>query len=180
MFSGRRSERGASIVEYAFAVILFLLLMFGIVGFGHALYAYQFVNHAAKEATRWAAVNGSTCYNDHSCDGNWPMFHTNPADQTAVQTFVSNHIPPGINAGNVTAVACGVLNGTLGDPKAKAPLPLPPACQDNPPNFCTAATPNVPGCPVKVQVSYNFNFIVPFISSSPLTLSSTSEMVIVH
>lgn len=173
--SGR--EQGESIVEYALVVILFLTLIFGIVGFGHALYTYQFVNHAAKEATRWAAVNGSTCSNDSSCNGVWPMFHNTPADEQSVKDLVTHLVPPGIDSTKVTTIACGVLNGTLGNAKG---TPAPPACQDAVPSFCTAATPNVPGCSVKVQVSYNFNFIVPFIRSSALTMSSTSEMVIVH
>src|SRR4029077_8711371 len=57
----RRSERGATLVEYAFVFILFLTLIFGISGFGHALYVYHHVNNAAKEATRYAAVRGYLC-----------------------------------------------------------------------------------------------------------------------
>ncbi len=41
-------------------------------------------------------------------------------------------------------------------------------------------TANSPGCTVEVQVSDNFNFLIPFIHNSAITLSSTSEMVISH
>jgi len=44
-----RSQRGAALVEYAFVLILFLSLLFGISGFGHALYVYHAINNAAKE-----------------------------------------------------------------------------------------------------------------------------------
>jgi hypothetical protein len=37
-----------------------------------------------------------------------------------------------------------------------------------------------PGCEVQVQVRYNFNFLVPFVHSSSVTMSSTSQMIIAH
>jgi hypothetical protein len=47
------------------------------------------------------------------------------------------------------------------------------------PTVC-ATTTNAPGCTVEVQVQYNFNFLAPFVHSSVVTMSSTSEMVIAH
>lgn len=43
---------------------------------------------------------------------------------------------------------------------------------------CPAPAQNGPGCTVKVTVSYPFTLAVPFITSSVLTLSSSSQMVI--
>ena len=37
---------------------------------------------------------------------------------------------------------------------------------------------NVPGNTVKVKVQYTFSFVMPFMSLSPITMSSTSQMVI--
>ncbi len=37
---------------------------------------------------------------------------------------------------------------------------------------------NVPGNTVTVQVQYKFTFVMPFIKLSPITMSSTSQMVI--
>src|ERR1700751_129670 len=62
-----KDERGATLVEFAFVLIIFMTILFGIVGFGHALYAYHFVSHPAREAARYAAVRGSTCGNDGRC-----------------------------------------------------------------------------------------------------------------
>ena len=62
-------ESGSGLIEYAIAFIAFMMLMFGITGFGHALYAYTFVSNVARDASRWAAVNGSTCGSDNSCNG---------------------------------------------------------------------------------------------------------------
>ena len=91
----RARQRGAALVEYAFTFIFSMTLFLGIMEFGHALYAYHFVNNAAKEATRWAAVNGANCNYDSSCNGTAPM-NNGPAKSADVNTFVQNHIPPGI------------------------------------------------------------------------------------
>jgi Flp pilus assembly protein TadG len=143
-------ECGSNLVEYAFMFIPFMLLMFGIAGFGHALYAYHFVSTEAREATRWAAVNGSTCNSDTSCNGLGGM-NSGPVSGADIATYVANHTPPGIDPTQITVTSTWI------------------------PANC-----NTPGCTVEVQVSYNFHFIFPLISTSALPLSSTSEMVIAH
>jgi Flp pilus assembly protein TadG len=145
-------------VEYAFILIFFLSLIFGIGGFGHALYAYHFVNHSAKEATRWAAVNGFARNADSSC--------TLPATSTDVTTFVKNRIPQGIDPAKVTVTTTWPTTAAS-------------------PQICTGgpgipAKPNAPTCTVEVQVQYTFNLIFPLIPTSPINLSSTSEMIIAH
>ena len=156
----RKKQTGTTLVEYAFSILIFLTLIFGAMGFSHALYAYHFVNHIAKEATHWAAVNGHSCdstYGDGSC--------TAAASSDDVKRYVKSHVPLGLDQTKIDASACGV-EGTS-------------SCADSTPTVC-AGTPNYAGCTVQVQVSYTFNFIVPLISTNPLTLSSTSEMVISH
>jgi Flp pilus assembly protein TadG len=142
-------DDGSNIVEYGIVFILFATMLFGIAGFGHALYAYHFVSHAAREATRWASVNGSTCASDSSC--------TAPAKGSDVTTFVDNIVPMGVNSSNVAVNTS--WPSTAG--------------------VC-AATSNAPGCAVKVQVSYNFSFILPLIHTNAITVSSSSQMLISH
>jgi Flp pilus assembly protein TadG len=48
-------ERGSVAVEFALLAPLFLLLLFGIVDFGHALYMKQIVSNASREAARYAS-----------------------------------------------------------------------------------------------------------------------------
>jgi Flp pilus assembly protein TadG len=55
-----RSERGQTLVEFAFASILFLTTIFGIVEFGLAVYHYNLVSDLAQEGARWASVRGSS------------------------------------------------------------------------------------------------------------------------
>ena len=153
----RRQERGSTLLEFALVFILFMTMLLGIAGFGHALYAYHFVSNAAREATRWAIVNGSTCASDSSC--------TAPASQADVANYIKSITPPGITWSNVTVTACGTSDTGK--------------CADSTPAAC-ATTPNAPGCTVKVQVSYPFTFIFPLLPTNPITMSSSSEMVIAH
>lgn len=53
-------EKGSVLVESAITVAVLFVILFGIIDFGRALYTYHFVANAAREATRWASVNGST------------------------------------------------------------------------------------------------------------------------
>src|SRR5580700_827662 len=90
-------EDGGSLVEYALSFLLLITMIFGICGFALGLYAYHFVGSAAREATRWASVNGSTCATDNTC--------TSPAKAGDVQSYVKNTVPAGIDASQVTVVA---------------------------------------------------------------------------
>jgi Flp pilus assembly protein TadG len=162
--ANRRPEKGSAMVEFAVVVVLLLILLFGIVDFGRALYTFHFLSNAARDATRWASVNGATC--GTSCDGTPPM-NNGPATQADVQNYVRGTAPPGIDAVHVNVVTCGTEGGT----ECSAGMPVPVSC---------ATTVNDPGCTVGVTVSYPFNFIVPLVHSGSITLSSTSQTIISH
>lgn len=169
-----RHERGSTLVEFALMFILLMTLLLGSMSFAHALYAYHFVSHAAKTASRWAAVNGSTCNNDNSCNGTGGMSN-GPATSTSIQNYVQTLVPPGIIAANVTATTSWPV-------------------QTNSPTACTTSAQNYPGCTVEVTVSYPFQFDFPLIdamvpaattTTAPCTapglcMQTTSQMVIVH
>jgi hypothetical protein len=53
----RRGERGAAAVEFALVGLLLFTLLFGILQFGMWFWAWQAGAHAAREASRTAAVN---------------------------------------------------------------------------------------------------------------------------
>jgi Flp pilus assembly protein TadG len=183
---GRRKERGASLVEYAFILILFFSLIFGVSGFGHALYAYHFVNEAAKEATRYAAVRGATCANDAdggSCQtSNSASGTAGPTSQTDVVSYVTSITPPSIDSSKVTVTA------TWPGPAS------PPICFHNvtlPDGTVVPKWPDKsPGCSAQVTVAYPYNFIFPLLpavttTTAPCTnpgfcLKSTSEIFIAH
>jgi Flp pilus assembly protein TadG len=184
----RRDERGASLVEYAFVLILFLTVIFGISGFGHALFVYHHINNAAKEATRYAAVRGSTCNvtpsaAESSCTtSNSASSISGPTTIADVKAFVASITPQSIDSTQFTYSICGVSDSA--------------ACASSGPEICTKkvgslpATADYPGCTVSVQIAYVYTFAFPLLPSvttktSPCTtaglcLSSQSEMIIVH
>jgi Flp pilus assembly protein TadG len=177
----RRSQGGSSLVEYAFILILFLSLIFGISGFGHALYVYHAINNAAKEGTRWAAVNGYSCSDDSSCNGTNGM-NTGPASLAQIQAYVTAQLPASLDQ------SIAAVNATW-----TAESGSPPVCSGpvtKPDGTTQPKTLNYPGCTVSVQVSYPYNFNFPLIpgtttmtapcTSAGFCLSSTSEMVISH
>jgi Flp pilus assembly protein TadG len=163
-----KDEEGSSLVEFALIFLVMMAMMLGIIDFCRAAYSYHFVSEAAREATRWAAVNGATCgpppAGDNSCNGTAPM-NNGPATETDIQTYVTNLTPPGIDSTKITTTATWPV-------------------QANGPTVCST-TKNEPGCTVDVNVTYTFSFIFPlvykvFSSTGTITLSSSSEMIIVH
>jgi Flp pilus assembly protein TadG len=167
-----RKDEGSNLLEYGLVAILFLTLIFGIMGLGQMLYSYHFVVHAAKEATRFAAVHGSTCTSDGSCTA-----AASPSDTAPVTDFVTSITPEGIASSQVT------VTPTWPCTSAAAAAACTTACysavtEGVPPHTTTIGPAlNYPGCTVQVQVSYNFTWLFPM---SPVTLSSSSQMVIAH
>lgn len=143
-FRGEEGERGSNLVEYGIVLTLLLMMLFGLIDFGRALYAYHFVSDAAREGTRYAMVRGSTCTSP-GC----------PASGSDIQNYLKN-VPAGIDPAQLTVTPTWNPNGNLN---------------------CTGAQ-NAPGCVVEVQVSYNFNFMLPFLPRSTVVMQSSSQMVI--
>jgi len=178
------SQAGQGLVEYAFIVIVFFTILFGIGGFAHMLYVYHYVNHAAKEATRYASVRGSKCSDDLSCvTTNSASGVAGPTSDSDIQTFVSNMVLAGVDSSKLvvptsSTYLCGVVNTTKCSPVVDSAM-----CN-------SSAAVNAPGCTVRVTVVYAYNFIFPLVPGSTTTtapctspgycLKSTSEMAIVH
>lgn len=53
----RRKQRGQSLVEVAFVLPILLVLLLGIFDFGRAIYAYNALSNASREAVRLAIVD---------------------------------------------------------------------------------------------------------------------------
>jgi Flp pilus assembly protein TadG len=154
----KSGERGGTLVEFAIAMVITLVLMFAMIDFARALYSFHFISEAAREGTRFASVRGADC---SASAGPCPA---QPAD---IVTFVQQLVPQGIDSTQVTIT-----------PNWPNPNNL-PMCGNPPQDY--------PGCTVQVTVAYNFNFIFPFnfynlppisFAASTITMSSTSQMVI--
>lgn len=70
----RREERGETLIEFAFASVIFLTMIFGALEFGIAVWNYNLVSDLAQEGARYAAVHG--------------QMSLDPKDASAVQSFV--------------------------------------------------------------------------------------------
>jgi len=53
-----RDARGATLVEFALASILFFTIAFGTIEFGRMILDYNIVSNAAREGARYAALRG--------------------------------------------------------------------------------------------------------------------------
>lgn len=148
---GARKLRGNTLTEFALILPFLFAGIFGVIEFGRALYAYHFVSDVAREASRWASVRGKDCN---------AFAQACPAKAADVQDYVASIAPPGINTNPMKLL----VNTSWVAPPGRG-------------NFCTRF-PNNPGCAVQVQVTYQFNFILPFLPTSTYSMKSTSEMVI--
>jgi Flp pilus assembly protein TadG len=54
-----RSDRGETLIEFAFASLIFFAIVFGIIEFGIAVWRYNLVADLAQEGARWASVRGA-------------------------------------------------------------------------------------------------------------------------
>jgi Flp pilus assembly protein TadG len=150
-----REETGATLVEFAISLLLFLILVLGIAEFSFAIYSYHFVSYGAQQAARYAIVRGShwntACSStvNYSCD----------ASSTSIQDYVRSLASPGINPNSISVTT--TWPGTT------------------PSGSTTSCTPtNKAGCVVKITVSYPFNFSLPLVNPGVLQFSSSSQMVI--
>jgi Flp pilus assembly protein TadG len=143
-------DHGSSMVEFAVASVILFTLVFGVIGICVALYSYNVVAEAAREATRYAIVRGSACSVSTFPDCN--------VTSNQLQTYVRGRGFPGITSSSLTVVATWPTTGATCFP---------------------SVTPcNNPGNLVSVTVSYPYILSIPFVSPQTLRMSSTSAMYI--
>ena len=155
-------ECGNSLIEFAVVASLLFACIFGIIDCSRALYAYHFTSYAAREATRYAMVRGST-WGTATCSS--VATYSCNASNANVQSYVQSIVPLGINSGKPLTVTT-TWPGTKLTGSAST-------CN-------TANGNNSPGCLVQVQVSYSFNYFTPLLPTSTLVLKSTSEVMILQ
>ena len=56
-YKNRKDERGGTLVEFSIAATVFLLLLFGVVEFGRALWTHNALTDAARRGARYAVVH---------------------------------------------------------------------------------------------------------------------------
>jgi Flp pilus assembly protein TadG len=157
-FRGRRCEEGATLVEFAFASVVMLTLLFGVLETCLAVYSYDFTSEAARDGARYMIVRGTKCTSMPDCG----------ASNTELQSHIQGLNYPAIITGNLTTHAYWytAANG-------------PPNTDWN--TLCATDTPagcNVQGNAVKVVVNYPLTMYIPFISPITINMGNSSQMVI--
>ncbi len=172
-----KQEAGSTLVEFALVFMLLMAMVLGIVDFSRALYAYHFVSGAARQASRWAAVNGASCGDDSSCNGTGGM-----NSGSASSTDIQNYVKALATSASLDTSGSGCGGSACLTTTASWPVNAdsPAVCSTAVAGIAGSPHPNYPGCTVKVQVNYNFNFLVPFVHQGTVPLSSTSQMIIAH
>ena len=106
---GRRSEHGAIAVEFAILLPVFLLLVFGIVDFGHAYYMKQMVTNASREGARYG-TRYTTNTAGHPSHSQRLQSHHSPW----ITSKYASLLPADANL-QVTPGGAGYTSGTAGD-----------------------------------------------------------------
>jgi len=153
-----RQEQGAEIVEFALAFSIWIAAAFLIMYVSFALYAAHFVANAAEEGARYASVRGSS-WSNASCTSNQLDCTASSSD---ISKYIKGEVPPGIASSSLTVTTSWPGTTSSG-------------------TTCDAADgSNSPNCIVRVTVTYNFTFPIPFIASTRRLFSSTSQITIVR
>lgn len=172
-----RREDGASLVEVAVSLAVYLSLLFMVIEMSLALYSYNFVSDAAREATRFAVIRG-----ENSCVPNptFPNCNLQPGSITSttnpnrnpVLAYIGSLRYPGLDARNLSAD----VTWWVAKQNASGNTSWTTSCTgsvDVHGNAC-----NAEGNAVKVVVTYSFPLSIPWIRPTITRVSSTSQMVI--
>lgn len=106
---GLKGEHGGVAVEFAILVPVFLLLLFGIIDFGHAYYMKQSVSNASREGARYG-----TRYTTDTSGNHLLPNAISPTISSWVTSKYSSLLPSDANL-TVTPGGAGYTSGTPGD-----------------------------------------------------------------
>lgn len=150
-----RRSRGQALVEFAFVVPIFLLLLFGIIEFGRYVYTVQILNNAAREGARYAIVHGSESLNPTG-----PMPGGAPGSDIAGEAVkaVVRRFAVGVVGANISFPPVDCVNGETSGP-------------------CWVPN-NQRGNAVTVTVRATFNALIPIVPLPPITIDGASTLVI--
>jgi hypothetical protein len=187
---GRRDgSAGQALVEFAIALPIFLLALFGVVDAGRLVYVNSALSQAAREGARlgateaaWVGIAAPNCVSESSDIGSAnPGAHVCPADPAAFKAHV-------VEAVNRMAVGLGPISDVHLSCDKDDGVDAPPSGDwtDDPGgdgNGCMASTGGALGSAgdtVSVRVELTYEPTTPFISSiiGSVALSGSATMVV--
>jgi len=169
----RRSQQSQALIEFALISPLLLLLIFGVIDIGRAIFYYDTLNHAAREGAR-VAVKAST------------QMPTNASVLTTVlgqvvgvnvtepcpQGPISAAVPPA-NTAWLYITEPSPPGGVEANPPMNAPGGEYPAAA----GACSAVNPAGDGAPLQITIKMNLVLITPVIgqfSAGRVILTATA------
>lgn len=151
-----RREGGQGLVEFALVFPIIAILAFGFIDIGRAVFSYNTLTNAARQAARVAAVNQLDPPNGpFECDELRPVEDPNNPHWTFRGCAIAAGTSLGIEAADVTIAYSA------------------------PPGTTVSCSPSVHvGCIASVTVVYQYDPITPIAGSiiGPILMSTTSEM----
>jgi hypothetical protein len=150
-------ESGSMLLEASVGLVVILAVLCGILEFSRALFVNDFIGIAARQATRYAMVRGSS-WNGVACSQQMSFGCT--ATGQDVTNFVSSITPNGINNANLRVLVTWPGTTATGA-QCSAPSKT-----------------NSPSCMVQVKVTYPFSFMLPALPSNLVTFTTVSQAVI--
>jgi Flp pilus assembly protein TadG len=150
---GRRREGGQGLVEFSLVFPVFILLLFGILDLGRAIYAYNTIADAAREGARVAIVNQIQTSPD--CVVERPIQNPGAPHWSIKTCAVQWAIALGVQESDVTVSYAA------------------------PPGVALTCSPTVAvGCIASVTVAHTYTAITPVIGNlvGPISMSSTSQV----
>jgi Flp pilus assembly protein TadG len=151
----RRRDRGQSLVEFALVIPVIVFLVVAFVEIGRAVFAYNTIANAARQAVRVAAVNQISDLTE--CDTTRPI--------------EDPYLPHWSMRGCAIAAAAPLALTTANVSVSYAP----------PPGTTVSCSPDLHvGCIAAITVTYDYVVSAPFVSLliPSFTMSQTSEMPI--
>jgi len=85
----RRRQKGNTLLELAICFTSFLMLTFGALDFGLAVYSYNFCYYAARDASRYASVHGAGSATASDCSASPGIAGGCAANSSDISSFVS-------------------------------------------------------------------------------------------
>jgi hypothetical protein len=158
----RRQFRGQALVEFAFVLPILILLLVGIFDFGRAVYAFNTVNNAAREAVRLAIV-------DQNCNtvGQVAQQHASSLD---VSWSYNGALTPGMACyANGEDIHIQFLEASYAGDDSSPPQDFSDSCDAGQPAGPTTGT--RVGCIAEVTVTYQYTAATPIIGNLVGTLN---------
>ena len=158
----RRGQRGQAIVEVALILPIFILILVGLFDVGRAVYAFNTISNASREAVRVAIVDQDCAYIQDQAAQRAVSLGITPSD---VVVYVWD--PTAATAGDFTSAS------SIANHRQACGVASPPGSSYECQQSDTQAT-IIVGCVIEVTIRYPYTAATPLIGSLLGTINMTA------